>query len=93
MYNLGDNFKIPTAGRLPKEECIYTGTNYRFSILSERLIRLEYSPTGKFEDRPTEFAWNREFNVPKFVVKEDSKYIEIKTSYFVLSYTKNKRKA
>ena len=90
MYNLGDNFKIPTAGRLPKEECIYTGTNYRFSILSERLIRLEYSPTGKFEDRPTEFAWNREFNVPKFVVKEDSKYIEIKTSYFVLSYTKNK---
>lgn len=89
MYNLGDNFKIPTAGNLPKEECIYKGEHYRFTILSERLIRLEYSIDGVFEDRPTEFAWNREFSAPKFVVREDDKYIEIKTAYFVLSYTKN----
>ncbi|MBO5414483.1 MAG: DUF5110 domain-containing protein [Bacilli bacterium] len=89
MYNLGDNFKIPTATNLPKEECVYKGEHYRFTILSERLIRLEYSIDGVFEDRPTEFAWNREFDAPKFVVREDDRYIEIKTAYFVLSYTKN----
>ena len=90
MYNLGDNFKIPTFDVLPKEECVYKGEYYRFTILSERLIRLEYNPDGIFEDRPTEFAWNREFPVPKFAVKEDKRYFELKTSYFTLTYTKNK---
>lgn len=90
MYNLGDNFKIPTASNRPKDECVYKGEKYRFTILSERLIRLEYSENGIFEDRPSEFAWNKSFQVPKFVVREDDKYLEIKTSYFVLSYTKNK---
>ena len=90
MYDLGDNFKIPTFANVAKPECIYKGEKYRFTILSERLIRLEYNPDGIFEDRPTEFAWNREFPAPKFAVKEDTKYFELKTSYFTLTYTKNK---
>jgi len=90
MYNLGENFKIPTAANKPKDECVYKGARYRFTILSERLVRLEYSVDGIFEDRPSEFAWNRSFQAPKFVVREDEKYIEIKTPYFVLSYTKEK---
>ena len=68
---------------------VIQGNKFRFTVLSERLIRLEYSIDGVFEDRPTEFAWNREFTAPKFVVREDERYIEIKTAYFVLSYTKN----
>ena len=89
MYNLGDNFKLPKV-TMPKDECIYQGKNYRFSILSECLIRLEYSPEGIFEDKQSELVWNRSFSVPKFVVREDEKYLEIKSPYFVLTYTKNK---
>ena len=91
MYDLGDNFKIPTFANVAKPECVYKGEKYRFTILSERLIRLEYNQDGIFEDRPTEFAWNREFPVPKFAVKEDTKYFELKTSYFTLTYTKNNK--
>ena len=28
------------------------GKFYRFTVLTERLFRLEYSPSGQFEDRP-----------------------------------------
>ncbi len=31
--------------------------NMRFTILTSRLLRLEYSPTGQFEDRPSQAFW------------------------------------
>ena len=68
---------------------IFVGTTYRISVLTERLLRLEYNPNGKFEDRYTEFAINRTFNVPQFEVKENEKYLSITTKYFSLNYKKN----
>ncbi len=90
MYDLGEHFKIDLNDIKANPECIYTGNKYRISILSDRLIRLEYNQSGIFEDRATERVLNRKFEAPKFVVKEDNKYIEIKTSYFTLFYTKDK---
>lgn len=90
MYDLGEHFKMPIAEIKANPECVYSGEKYRITILSERLLRLEYNENGLFEDRPTEIVLNRNFESPKFVVKEDKKYIEIKTSYFTLFYTKNK---
>lgn len=69
---------------------IIQGKNYRFTVLSEILIRLEYSPTGEFLDETTEFAKNRNFNVPKFNVQQDEKYLVIETNYFRLEYAKEK---
>ena len=69
---------------------IIQGKSYRFTVLSEILIRLEYSPTGEFLDETTEFAKNRNFNVPKFNVQQDEKYLVIETNYFRLEYAKEK---
>lgn len=69
---------------------IIQGGNYRITILSEILIRLEYSDTGTFEDRPTELVKFRNFEVPKFVKKEDDQFLVVDTNYFKLEYTKNK---
>ena len=90
MYNLGDHFKIAKDAILANPECVYQGSKYRITVLTERLVRLEYSEQGIFEDRPSQLVLNRNFPSPKFMVKEDGKYIEIKTSYFTLYYTKNK---
>jgi len=38
-----------------------TGKHYRFSFLTSRLIRMEYSEEGHFEDQGTTFARNRVF--------------------------------
>lgn len=90
MYNLGEHFKMPLEDIIANPECVYMGKKYRITILTERLIRLEYNPNGVFEDRPTEKVLNRNFEPPKFVVKEDDRYIEIKTAYFTLFYVKDK---
>jgi alpha-glucosidase (family GH31 glycosyl hydrolase) len=90
MYNLGEQFKRNQEIGKAKEKCIYKGEKYRITILSERLVRLEYNPSGKFIDAPSELVWNRVFDEPKFAGKEDDQYLEIKTPYFTLFYTKEK---
>lgn len=90
MYPLGDNFKLKI-NPIANNKNIIKGDRYRITILSERLIRFEYNESGVFEDLPTEFAWNRNFHEVKFDVKQDSRFLEITTSYFKISYTKEKK--
>lgn len=72
------------------EEVTVKGQKYRISVLSERLLRLEYNPNGIFYDAPSQFALNRNFKKPEMEVKQDDKYLEIKTKYFTLTYVKEK---
>lgn len=90
MYNLGEHFKISYKKSKAIEGTVFKGKTYRITVLTERLVRLEYSKDGIFEDRPTELVLNRLFAEPKFQVKEDDKYLEITTNYFTLAYTKEK---
>ena len=48
MYNLGPQFRIDQEKLKVNEKCVFTGNKYRIEVLSERLIRIEYSETGKF---------------------------------------------
>lgn len=75
---------------ITNSEMVFSGTNYRISVLSERLLRLEYSPSGMFYNNKSQLVKFRNFSKPVFEVKEDEKYLIIKTKYFNLSYTKNK---
>jgi len=90
LYNLGEHFKISYKKSKAIEGTVFKGKTYRITVLTERLVRLEYSKDGIFEDRPTELVLNRLFAEPKFQVKEDDKYLEITTNYFTLAYTKEK---
>lgn len=71
-----------------KNDAIHKGIKYRITVLSEILIRLEYSETGTFEDRPTELARFRDFDVPRVIVTEDEKKLVLETTYFELIYDK-----
>ena len=73
-----------------REDVIIKGNAYRITVLSECLLRLEYNPTGIFYDAPSQFALNRNFEKPNVEFKQDDKYLEIKTKYFLLSYAKEK---
>lgn len=72
------------------DAAIIRGVNYRITILSDILVRIEYNANGKFEDRPTELVKFRKFDVPKFIKKEDDNYLVITTNYFKLEYQKGK---
>ena len=55
---IGDNMN--------NQDNIIKGSNYRFTILSEILIRMEYSETGNFTDDYTELVRNRNFSKVKY---------------------------
>ena len=75
---------------ITREDCVLRGEHYRISVLTERLVRLEYSPNGVFYDNKTQWVQFRNFNKPEFEVTEDEKFLVIKTKYFALSYSKEK---
>lgn len=68
---------------------IFKGKYYRITILTERLVRLEYNTNGIFEDRLTEFVVNRNFEIPQFETEENDKLLKITTKYFSLIYKKD----
>ena len=88
MYNLGEHFNIDLNSVLANPDCIFKGAKYRITVLTERLIRLEYSEKGIFNDYPTLLIQNRKFERPVFEKKEDNSYLYIITKYFTLKYLK-----
>ncbi len=89
MSRISEKYKYNTTPST-NPECMVVGDKYRFSVLTERLIRIEYNKDGKFEDRATQIVTNRLFDVPKFSVTEDDKRLIIETDYFILTYLKGK---
>ena len=90
MYKLGEHFKnIKVADWVSPEEAIIRNSTYRISILTERLIRLEYSTDGMFNNYETSLIKNRRFSIPEFTKEEDDTRLIIHTRYFSLHYYKN----
>jgi len=58
----------------------------RFTVLTPKLIRMEYDPAGNFEDRPTQIFWHREMPVPKFSQKLEGDSLIIETDDLKLQY-------
>ena len=90
MASFGKHFEINQKPGKSQITAIKKGQLYRITVLSERLLRLEYSKTGVFNDNLTDLVVNRNFEVPKFKCEEDDKYLVITTSYFSLQYLKEK---
>ena len=90
MASLGEHFKVNAENLVSDSRATFKGVNYRITVLSERLVRLEYSLDGTFYDGATEIVSNRNFEVPKMKVEQDEKYLVITTKYFILQYAKEK---
>ena len=69
-------------------ENVITGSNYRFSILSEGLIRIEYSQSGTFNDNKTLLVSNRYSNKIDYKKEETPSLLTIETKMFKLEYKK-----
>ena len=62
------------------------GPNVRFTVLTPRLLRLEFSRRDVFEDRPSQVFWYRRQPVPEFQVTRSPDHIEITTEDLYLHY-------
>jgi len=58
----------------------------RFTVLTPRLIRMEWSPDGRFEDRGSFAFVNRRLPVPEFTVERNEGELIIRTAALTLRY-------
>jgi len=63
-----------------------TGDHYRITVLTSRMLRLEYSPEGSFEDRATQMVVNRDLGPVEFEVVRDAAGVHVFTEALILDY-------
>lgn len=68
-----------------RPECTAICGKYRFSVLADRLIRIEYDPEALFENSATQSVVNRLFDYSEFKIEGVENKIVIKTDYLTLS--------
>ena len=88
MYPLGKQFEVNYTKAKSDAKNIVQGSNYRISVISERVIRLEYSQAGQFIDRPTQLIRKRNIGLADFSVRQDANIVEVTTKYYALNYIK-----
>ena len=88
MYPLGKQFEFNNDKSKSDSKSIIKGHNYRISVISDRIVRLEYSPSDTFNDKPTELVRKRNIGFPSFSVQQDDNILQLTTKYFTLSYVK-----
>ena len=77
MNEFFPHFQVDYSKNRSNKEAIFQGQTYRITVLSERLLRLEYNKDGIFFDDLTEQVINRNFEVPEFQIQQDDKFLEI----------------
>lgn len=65
---------------------VIAGDGYRITVLTDRLLRLEYEPQGRFCDEATQLALCRAFPVPRFTAQEREGRLVIETDALRLTY-------
>ncbi len=76
----------PTATPAADPAAIVSAGQARFTVLTPRLIRMEWSATSTFEDRASMTFINRRLPVPPFTSTEEDGRRTIRTEYLTLQY-------
>lgn len=74
---------------LANEENTVCGECYRITVLTSRLLRMEYIPSGLWEDRASQAVFYRDFPVCDFSVSRQEKWLHIETECLQVSYLEN----
>lgn len=82
-----DNYTLPMRPKA-RADAVVAGDCYRFTVLTESLIRMEYQPEGHFTDEATQAVICRDFPTPAFRTVEGPDGLEIVTGKLRLRYDK-----
>jgi alpha-glucosidase (family GH31 glycosyl hydrolase) len=77
---------VPAFRPVASPKAVVRAPNVRFTVLTDRLIRIEYSKANSFEDRPSQVFWYRDQPRPSFKKRITDKGVEIETKYLHLAY-------
>lgn len=82
---------VPAFKPIANQAAMVTAPNVRFTALTDRMIRIEYSKNDVFEDRPSQVFWYRDLPVPEFKKRVTKKVVEIETGDLHLVYQIGRR--
>ncbi|MCP4361642.1 MAG: hypothetical protein GY796_26830 [Chloroflexi bacterium] len=85
MSPIPAHFQIPFRPVVDVNAVIVRG-QAQFTVLTSRLIRLEYEEHGRFQDQPSQTFWHRQQLVPDFTHGEQDGRLTIQTEHLQLSY-------
>jgi alpha-glucosidase (family GH31 glycosyl hydrolase) len=85
MNPIPPHFKLHTHPVADPKAVVSVG-NARFTLLTSRLVRMEYNPEARFEDRPSQVFWHRLQPVPLFESRLTGDQFEIITPHLHLQY-------
>lgn len=85
MNNLQDYLVSDYNGKA-REEAIVQFSNVRFTILTPRVIRMEYCPEKDFEDSPSQVFCYRKQEIPEYSVSKNKNELIIETKNLSLLY-------
>ena len=76
---LNERFIVQTAPKAEESNIVYW-RDYRVTVLTERLFRIEKSPAGKFRDEATQAVWYRNTPPQEYKLLTDDAHAVIETS-------------
>ncbi len=85
MSNIPSQFKL-SQSPIARVKSILKMGNLRITLLTSRLLRIEFSPTKQFEDRPSQAFWYRDQPTPDFTSGAEGDFFSIETKHLVLTY-------
>jgi hypothetical protein len=85
MQAVPEQFRLNFKSVAAREAVLRVGSA-RFTVLTDRIMRLEYDSSGCFEDRASQTFWFREQPVPPFDYHLGERSLEIETDYLLLRY-------
>ena len=80
-------YKLNTAPEAHAENTLTAG-NCRITLLTQKLVRLEYSVVGIFEDRATQKVLNRDFPPVDFTVSDSGSALTVETAALKITWDK-----
>lgn len=84
---MSNNYTLPLRP-LALPGAVVRGDTWRFTILTDSLVRMEYQSQGRFTDTATQTVLCRDFPVPEYRVMETEGQLEIVTEKLHLYYDK-----
>jgi alpha-glucosidase (family GH31 glycosyl hydrolase) len=65
--------------------------NFRFTLLTERFLRIEFSNLGIYEDRPSQVFWYRNQPIPKMEIEQTPVSLLLETSHYKLTCEQSRK--
>lgn len=76
-----ERYRIDVSKAKNSMDRIITFGNFRFSVIKEKIIRIEFSTRKKYTDEPTQVVWKRELGNDAYSVLREKESIVVKTQF------------